>query len=1203
MSSDEIDIIQKAMGLPDYALIKKLAAALWQQNPSNHGAAIMIGAGFTRCAAESGDTSKSPPLWLDLSRKLAQELDPSNPDLPYSDPLRLAEEYRAHFGQQTMIDLLRSSINDSAWRPGKFYNTLLDFPWTEILTTNWDTLLERAAVNVHHRVYNTVTKQADLSYVRPPRIVKLHGTIDITEELIFTQEDYRKYPQTHAAYVNFARQIFIENELCLIGFSGDDPNFLQWAGWVRDNLTAHARKIYLIGALRLTPGKRKYLESLNVAPIDLESLVDGYDDPNLKHIKATEIFFEILNLLKPDEPSDWSPKRIESSTPIEQYISTLESDRNSYPGWLVCPPSLRWELQTQISISTFNPNSLTLISASNRAKLLYEKAWRHSLTYEIVPQWLANELLKICNPETSDTLNKKQQLEIALLLLQNTRWHEYDTVNSLSVSDITTLILEENSKHWPDVINEIAYHKALIARDNLNYIELELFTRKISEQESIWKIRKASLLSELGLSDEGETLVSMAYNELRNQYRKDSTSLYILSRLSWAHFVMHGINLGNFGKPIDPLPSNYKKWKCDPRDHIEHIERRVHKELESHYKQQIEPLFTPGHYREKSDSINLSNELHILLLVDGTSRNAGLPITWKDVNFIKSIIENITTLNILANRERFSLTLRISSYEKSKAITNAFSRMKLACAKQEDIDNAINYCTNAVAYWQNKLATATLENKVQHIQRLRVFIEVLGRLLIRATPEISKKAFQLAISMGHEKYASAIWLHSPISNLLNNALASIPESQHHELLLDALNFPLPHTKGNPEWPNPVIYKPGVRSHNHSLNHRISEIIRTISTDSLAPRQGITNPLPDIPSEIISGINNIIKLPSISTPSLSRLLPLLINNFTSDSENDELSIAIFGKDFNYSALPNSDFFPHVFKYFPTSDTTRLNLLISNTLFAKPCNTNPTHLSAIIAASTDTSAQILPTHQQAIDYFDVMTLWRLPTDANSPLNIFESKSADIADLIGQALAYSIVPSLLPQDLTLERFETLKEYFSHTLASSLALALVHFHGVSEEIDVEIHRVIRRSLQEKQPNKVRFAALAALKLRELTDSDNAKNLISRVVYLVESGRKTSLAHLLWVIRESYRKNLLDNDELGTIRDSLPIIFEESNYHTIDHDSRDAVDASLIRAECVKLAHIILESSNNTYSDLKTMIEAATTDPLPEVRFATFSM
>ena len=73
--------------LPDYVTLTKLAAALWQQDGSYHGAAVMVGAGFSRCAASTGNSQEKMPLWNDFSKELARELDSRS-----SDPLRLAEE-------------------------------------------------------------------------------------------------------------------------------------------------------------------------------------------------------------------------------------------------------------------------------------------------------------------------------------------------------------------------------------------------------------------------------------------------------------------------------------------------------------------------------------------------------------------------------------------------------------------------------------------------------------------------------------------------------------------------------------------------------------------------------------------------------------------------------------------------------------------------------------------------------------------------------------------------------------------------------------------------------------------------------------------------------------------------------------------------------------------------------------------------------
>ncbi len=493
--------MQNISDLPDYPALEKMAAALWKQNKGVRGAAVMVGAGFSRSASLTPGINKKPPLWNDLALSLAEDLHAD----PSTDPLSLAEEYCAYFGKQALRDLIKKEIDDAAWVPGKLYRSLLELPWSEVLTTNWDTLLERASKEVHQPIYNIVSRQEDLSSASSPRIVKLHGTVNVTDELIFTQEEYRKYPQQNAAFVNFARQVFIENEVCLIGFSGGDPNFLQWAGWVRDQIPMRARRMYIVGALNLTAAKRKYLESLNVSPIDLSSLVIDYDDGDAKHTEALIIFLQTLVSLKPKQAWDWSPTSLHRSTltteelnaaaknprhdadRLEQQLSTLELDRKSYPGWLVCPTALRWKLQSQINDPYPTPSNLFEMTSDSRAKLLYEIAWRHCMTYEATPPWLAREMLQICNPIKSCALSKKQQLEIALLLLKNTRW--FNDTQSEAIKTTTRDIIESNSKYWPDCLDELLFHQAIIARDEFDFGSLEKLVGKISDNEPVMKLK------------------------------------------------------------------------------------------------------------------------------------------------------------------------------------------------------------------------------------------------------------------------------------------------------------------------------------------------------------------------------------------------------------------------------------------------------------------------------------------------------------------------------------------------------------------------------------------------------------------------------------------------------------------------------------------------------------------------------------------
>ena len=247
--------------IQDFPALQQLAKALWGRDSSRRGAAVLVGAGFSLNATLLSTYTPKPPLWSDLCNKMTYELYGASKDLKANDPLRLAEEYRAYLGQAALDSLVRGIIHDEAWLPGPHHKALLALPWSDVLTTNWDTLLERAALEIGNSFYDVVRMTADLAQARAPRIVKLHGSIGTSEHFTIAEEDYRIYPIRFAAFVNFARQVFIENELCLVGFSGDDPNFLQWSGWVRDHLAGSARRIYLVGVLSLGASKRKLLES------------------------------------------------------------------------------------------------------------------------------------------------------------------------------------------------------------------------------------------------------------------------------------------------------------------------------------------------------------------------------------------------------------------------------------------------------------------------------------------------------------------------------------------------------------------------------------------------------------------------------------------------------------------------------------------------------------------------------------------------------------------------------------------------------------------------------------------------------------------------------------------------------------------------------------------------------------------------------
>lgn len=273
-------------------------------------ASLMVGAGFSKNAKSRGMKDIKPPDWSELADKMYCELYPKLPDMDEEQEkewkkqriiktsgknvIKLAEEYVVNFDRNKMNHLIENAIADDLFMPGDLHKKLVKLNWADIFTTNYDTLLERAADMVFRdKNYQIVCSYNDIAGSISPRIVKLHGSIPYVKPYIICDEDYRTYPSKYAAMVNTVRQAMLETRLCLIGFSGDDPNFQNWMGWIRDNMGECCPIIYLIGIYdKLSEPERKLLESRQIIIVDISCLVgDGEKD---RHGVAISRFLDLL---------------------------------------------------------------------------------------------------------------------------------------------------------------------------------------------------------------------------------------------------------------------------------------------------------------------------------------------------------------------------------------------------------------------------------------------------------------------------------------------------------------------------------------------------------------------------------------------------------------------------------------------------------------------------------------------------------------------------------------------------------------------------------------------------------------------------------------------------------------------------------------------------------------------------------------------
>ena len=278
----------------------------------------MVGAGLSLNAIPSAPAIPPFPSWFKLVGNLLDELYPASGDPDArasatdqskgtSGMLRMAQEYEAAFGRAALDQCIIKSVPDLSYEPSPLHTKLLQLPWSDVFTTNYDTLLERCSRALVDRRYDIVETTTQIPDAMKPRIVKLHGTMPATRPFIVAEEDFRTYPSRFAAFVNMTQQAIMENVFCLIGFSGDDPNFLYWSGWVRDRLGSSAPIVYLCGILNLTAARRQVLRERNVVPIDLSPkfpLAD-YPDTAIRHYAALDWLLDSLATGRPPNPMAW----------------------------------------------------------------------------------------------------------------------------------------------------------------------------------------------------------------------------------------------------------------------------------------------------------------------------------------------------------------------------------------------------------------------------------------------------------------------------------------------------------------------------------------------------------------------------------------------------------------------------------------------------------------------------------------------------------------------------------------------------------------------------------------------------------------------------------------------------------------------------------------------------------------------------------
>lgn len=528
---------------------------------------IMIGAGFSKNAkkAPSVNVKDWNALTEDFLDRIYTKEERKNLNLRFVSPLRIASQIEASYGRHELEDIIKCAVPDESLTPGILHEELVSLPWKDIFTMNYDTLIERAAKAVGKK-YEVVTTRETLYYQSSGRIVKLHGSHPNARPYIITEEDYRCYKEEYPEFVNTVRQALLETVFCLIGFSGEDPNFLEWLGWVRDIMGTRMSPVYMFStqSQRINESELALLGSRGITVIQRPEF--------LSIDEFFEFIFKFLSV-KPSE-TKWSLNqsikslghgiKFENDKEVEKVIKILRTKRESYPGWLL----LREDRMNKFDI--YSPKR-DICELSNHIKeirneelllkYLYEIDWvfRKNFSPLFIEDWYGETLKRFVSEEWLSQNNYFQYVSsLAISLYQTYRLF----FNHGKASEIENLINKYSYKLDLEELNRFKYEQCLYRLPLLRYDEIYNIIEEWEPTSEDYQgiILKAAILNEIGERDQAISLLimsrqqakkAMLSKEFPNLEESAVAIIECILRSYPDNMRLRGINEGNTDNPYN----------------------------------------------------------------------------------------------------------------------------------------------------------------------------------------------------------------------------------------------------------------------------------------------------------------------------------------------------------------------------------------------------------------------------------------------------------------------------------------------------------------------------------------------------------------------------------------------------------------------------------------------------------------------------
>jgi len=191
------------------------------------------------------------PGWQALVGKMAAEMGLTQAAQGSTDYfLDVAQLYRDRAsGRERLAALIRAEFGGTRAKPTLAHYLLMGLGVRHVITTNYDTLLERALTALRRDPIKVV-KEEDVARTGETGahfVVKFHGDAEAAESaVVLSRTDYDHFFRDRPAMASLLEGLLLNQTFLFVGYSLSDPNFKQIYARVARILKASKRTAYAV---------------------------------------------------------------------------------------------------------------------------------------------------------------------------------------------------------------------------------------------------------------------------------------------------------------------------------------------------------------------------------------------------------------------------------------------------------------------------------------------------------------------------------------------------------------------------------------------------------------------------------------------------------------------------------------------------------------------------------------------------------------------------------------------------------------------------------------------------------------------------------------------------------------------------------------------------------------------------------------------